>query len=215
MSLTIACQLVSPLSVPESQPLPWLGPLPRPLPRHPLDPRPARAYSLLLTKTAVTAWESQMERTLIVLKPDAVQRQLVGRIVHRFEQKGLQIVAMKMLHVGRDLARRMYAPHEGKDFYEGLMAFITSSPVVTMVLEGRGAIAVCRGLMGPTFGPAAPGGTIRGDFGMSMRYNLIHGSDSADSAAREIPLFFHDDEIVRYDPAAMPWVYARSGDQWI
>jgi len=156
-----------------------------------------------------------MERTLIVLKPDTVQRQLVGRIVERFEQKGLKIVAMKMLRVSAELAREMYTVHEGKDFHGPLLEFITASPVVAMVLEGLGAVAVCRGLMGPTFGPAAPAGTIRGDFGMSMRYNLIHGSDSAESAAREIPLFFRDDEIVEYDPVAMPWTYARSGEKWI
>jgi len=156
-----------------------------------------------------------MERTLIVLKPDAVQRQLVGRIVARFEQKGLQIVAMKMLAVCDDLARRMYSVHEGKDFYEPLLAFLTASPVVALVLEGQNAIAVCRGLMGPTFGPDAPGGTIRGDFGMSRRYNLIHGSDSPESAAREIPLFFSDAEICGYDLAGMRWTYARAGEEWI
>jgi len=156
-----------------------------------------------------------MERTLIVLKPDAVQRQLVGQIVARFEAKGLRIAAMKMLHVSKDLARRMYSVHEGKDFHEPLLEFITASPVVAMVLEGHNAIDVCRKLMGPTFGPNAPAGTIRGDFGMSNRYNLIHGSDSAASAAREIPLFFGEGEVLDYEPVAMRWIYARSGDHWI
>ncbi|MGB2822444.1 MAG: nucleoside-diphosphate kinase [Phycisphaerae bacterium] len=156
-----------------------------------------------------------MERTLIVLKPDAVQRRLVGRLIARLERKGLKIVAMKMLQVTDDLARRMYSVHEGSDFYEGLMAFITASPVVALVLEGKDAIEVCRKLMGPTFGPAAPAGTIRGDFGMSMRYNLIHGSDSPESAEREIPLFFREEEIVSYDMVADKWIYARRGDELI
>lgn len=156
-----------------------------------------------------------MQRTLIVLKPDAVQRRLIGPIIARFEQKGLKVVAMKMLHVGDDLARRMYAVHVGKDFYEGLLAFITAGPVVAMVIEGKDAIDVCRQMMGPTFGPGAPAGTIRGDFGMSMRYNLIHGSDSPDSAAAEIALFFRDDEILDYELTATRWVYARAGEKWI
>ena len=156
-----------------------------------------------------------MQQTLIVLKPDAVQRQLVGRIVARFEQKGLKLVGLKMLQVSQDLARRMYSVHEGKPFYEPLMKFITASPVVAMVWEGNGAIDVCRKLMGPTFGPDAPGGTIRGDFGMSKRYNLIHGSDSPESAEREIPLFFSAEGICHYDVAGATWIYARSGEEWI
>jgi nucleoside-diphosphate kinase len=153
-----------------------------------------------------------MERTLIVLKPDAVQRQLVGQIVGRFERKGLKIVAMKLLSVSGELARRMYGVHAGKSFYEPLVEFITASPVVAVVLEGAGAVAVCRSLMGPTFGPDAPGGTIRGDFGMSRRYNLIHGSDSPEAAAREIPLFFAEGELVDYELLADRWIYARAGD---
>jgi nucleoside-diphosphate kinase len=156
-----------------------------------------------------------MQQTLIVLKPDAVQRQLVGRIVARFEQKGLKLVALKMLQVSPDLARRMYSVHEGKPFYEPLMKFITASPVVAMVWEGNGAIDVCRKLMGPTFGPDAPGGTVRGDFGMSKRYNLIHGSDCPEAAQREIPLFFAPEEICRYDVAGAEWIYARNGAEWI
>lgn len=154
-----------------------------------------------------------MERTLIVLKPDAVQRQLVGRVLARFEQKGLKIVALKMLRVSADLARRMYSVHEGKDFYQPLMEFITASPVVAAVLEGKDAIAVCRQMMGPTFGPDAPPGTLRGDFGMSRRYNLVHGSDGEASAAREIALFFGDDEVMQYDLLGERWIYARLGDE--
>ncbi|HAU36248.1 MAG TPA: nucleoside-diphosphate kinase, partial [Phycisphaerales bacterium] len=119
-----------------------------------------------------------MERTLVVLKPDAVQRRLVGRIVDRFETKGLRIVALKMLHVSEALARRMYAVHEGKEFHPPLVEFITASPVVAMVLEGVGVVQVVRRMMGATFGPDAAPGTIRGDFGVSNSFNLIHGSDS-------------------------------------
>jgi len=156
-----------------------------------------------------------MERTLVVLKPDAVQRQLVGRLLGRFEQKGLKLVAVRMLQVSRELARQMYAEHEGKDFHEALLAFITAGPVVAAVLEGQDAVAVVRRLIGPTFGPEAPAGTIRGDFGMSMRYNLVHGSDTPASAGREIALFFRDEEIIDYTLGGTEWIYARRGEQWI
>lgn len=149
------------------------------------------------------------EQTLVVLKPDAVQRQLAGRIIARFESKGLKIVAVKMLRVGKGLARRMYAVHRGKDFYPPLVEFITSSPVIAMVLEGPGAIDICRSMMGTTFGPQAAPGTIRGDFGCSRRYNLVHGSDSPKAARYEIPLFFKPGEIVSYDLADDAWIYAR------
>lgn len=150
-----------------------------------------------------------MERTLALLKPDAVQRQLVGQIVARIERKGLKIVGMRLLRVSPALAGEMYAVHKGKDFYEPLVEFVTASPLVAMVLEGNDAIAVWRKMMGPTFGPDAPAGTVRGDFGMSKRYNLVHGSDSAESAAREIPLFFAEGELVAYE-LAQPWLYARN-----
>ncbi len=156
-----------------------------------------------------------MERTLILLKPDAVQRQIVGRILSRFEDKGVKIVAMKMLQVSDELASQMYAEHEGKGFYAPLMAFITAAPVVAVVLEGVGAIAIVRKLIGQTFGPDADPGTIRGDFGASRRYNLIHGSDSQASAEREIPLFFKPEELLDYDVLTAGWVYARQGDELI
>jgi len=156
-----------------------------------------------------------MERTMVLLKPDAVQRQLVGRVIARFETRGLKIVALRMMAVSADLARRMYAVHEGKDFYEPLIRFITGGPVVAMVLEGNGAVAVVRAMMGPTFGPDAPAGTIRGDFGMSRRYNLIHGSDSTESAAREIALLFRPGEQLEYDLHGERWVYARQGENLI
>ena len=156
-----------------------------------------------------------MEKTLVLLKPDAVQRGLAGRIIARFEQKGLRLAALKMLTIGQPLARRMYAVHEGKDFYEPLVRFVTAGPLVAMVLEGRDVIAVARRMMGPTFGPDAPPGTIRGDFGMSRRYNLVHGSDSPGSAAMEIALFFAPEEIHSYDRPVETWVYARKGKEII
>jgi len=156
-----------------------------------------------------------MEKTLVLLKPDAVQRGLAGCIIARFEQKGIRLAALKMLTISQPLARRMYALHEGKDFYEPLVRFVTASPLVAMVLEGRDVVAVARRMMGPTFGPDAPPGTIRGDFGMSRRYNLVHGSDSAESAATEIALFFAPEEIQACNPPAEQWIYARSGDELI
>jgi nucleoside-diphosphate kinase len=142
-----------------------------------------------------------------MLKPDAVQRGLVGRILARFEAKGLKIVALKMARVDRGLAERHYAPHKGKDFYEPLLRFVTSGPMVFVALEGKGAVAVARKMMGATFGPSAEPGTIRGDLGMSNRFNLIHGSDAPDVAEREIALFFRPEELIDWQPAAQPWVY--------
>lgn len=149
-----------------------------------------------------------MERTLVVLKPDAVQRHFIGRILERLERKGLRIVALRMRRVDETLARTMYAEHKGKDFYEPLTAFITAGPVVTMVVEGCGAISMVRSLIGATFGPDAAAGTIRGDFGASRRYNLIHASDSPASAAREIELMFHGEDIMKYEFLDDPWIYA-------
>ncbi len=156
-----------------------------------------------------------MERTLILMKPDAVQRGLIGTILARFEAKGLKLVALKLMQITRELAERHYAPHKGKDFYEPLLAFMTASPTVALVLTGNDAVRVVRGLMGPTFGPDAPAGTIRGDFGMSKRYNLVHGSDSPATAEKEIDLFFDADELHEYDRPAEAWVYARMGEELI
>lgn len=150
-----------------------------------------------------------MERTLVVLKPDAVGRRLIGRIVARLEDKGLKIVGLRMLAVDEPLARAMYSVHAGKDFYEPLVDFIRSGPVVALVVEGNEAIAVVRRLMGPTYGPQAEPGTVRGDFGMSRRYNLIHGSDSPESAQREIPLFFTPGDLLDYPMADTVLVYGR------
>jgi nucleoside-diphosphate kinase len=131
-----------------------------------------------------------MERTLILLKPDAVERQLVGTILSRFEQKGLKIIAVRMLQFTPELARKHYADHIGKPFYPGLEAYITSGSVVAAILEGMEAIAVVRRMIGPTNGIEAPSGTIRGDFALSSQCNLVHASDSPAAAEREMSIFF-------------------------
>jgi nucleoside-diphosphate kinase len=147
-----------------------------------------------------------LERTLIILKPDCVQRRLIGRIVQRFEDKGLVLSAMKLMRITRELAERHYAPHKGKPFYPGLIEYITSGPVVVMVVAGAGAIGISRKLMGKTFGYEAEPGTIRGDFGSSKTYNLIHGSDSPESAATEIAIYFQPDEILDHTLVDKPWI---------
>ena len=146
-----------------------------------------------------------MERTLVILKPDCVHRRLLGRIIQRFEDKGLTIVGMKLVQIGKDLAARHYAPHQGKPFYPGLLDYITSGPVVVMVLQGPGVITVCRKMMGKTFGYEAEPGTIRGDFGMSRTYNLIHGSDAPETAELEIALYFKPGELLDYETVTAPW----------
>jgi nucleoside-diphosphate kinase len=147
-----------------------------------------------------------MERTFCMIKPDGVQRRLVGRILSRFEDKGLRIVGLKLLHLSREQAERLYAIHKGKPFYDSLVRFVTSSPVVVMVIEGHQAVAVVRKLLGATFGFNAEPGTIRGDYGCSKGFNLIHGSDAVESAQREIPVFFQESELVRYEHADHVWV---------
>jgi len=157
--------------------------------------------------------QGNFERTLVLLKPDAVQRRLIGRILTRFEEKGLTIVALKLLQVSEELARRQYAVHEGKEFYEPLVRFMTSSPIVACVLEGMEAVATARKLMGATFGRDADPGTVRGDFGISKRYNLIHGSDSTHTAEFEIGLYFRPEELLSYQPDDLPWVYDLTGPE--
>ena len=151
-----------------------------------------------------------METTLVILKPDAVQRGLMGRIISRFEDKGLQVAAAKLLRIAPDLAQRLYEPHKGKPFYEGLIKFMTSSPVLVLALRGAGAIEICRKLMGATFGSRAEPGTIRGDFGVSNSFNLIHGSDGPVSARRELDLFFRPGDVLDYQRAVEGWVYDLS-----
>ena len=147
-----------------------------------------------------------MERTLILCKPDCVQRRLVGRVLVRFEDKGLNIIAMKMLHVTPELAREHYAEHVDKPFYPELEGFITGAPVVAAVIEGLEAIRVVREMLGATNGLKAAAGTIRGDFSSSQQKNLAHASDSAESAEREIGLYFSADDICGYEPTISQWL---------
>src|SRR6267378_489592 len=151
-----------------------------------------------------------MERTLIILKPDAVQRNLCGEIVSRFEKKGLQIVGLKMMRISPQLAETHYESHRGKPFYPGLVKFMTSSPVIVLALAGKDVIAIARNMMGATFGSKAAPGTIRGDLGVSNSFNLIHGSDSPESAQRELGLFFTSDELQEWTPTIQAWVYDMS-----
>lgn len=151
-----------------------------------------------------------METTLIILKPDAVQRGLMGQIVTRFENKGLQIVGCKLMKISQDLAATHYESHKGKGFYDGLVRFMTSSPVLVLAVRGIGAITIARGMMGATFGSKAAPGTIRGDFGVSNSFNLIHGSDSPEAATRELGLFFGKGEVLEFPRAVESWVYDSS-----
>jgi nucleoside-diphosphate kinase len=152
-----------------------------------------------------------METTLVLLKPDCVQRRLIGEIIGRFERKGLNLVAMKMLHVTPALSREHYAEHVAKPFYKNLEEFITSAPIVAMAVEGLEAIRVVREMLGATNGLKAAPGTIRGDFSSSRQMNLVHASDSPESAARELKLYFPGNEICRYTPTLVGSF--RAGDE--
>ena len=147
-----------------------------------------------------------METTLVLLKPDAVQRGLVGEVTARLERTGLKIVGMKLMQVSPELAERHYGEHMGKPFFDALVSFITSGPIVAMALGGPNAVAVVRKTMGATNPAESPAGTVRGDFGIDIGRNLVHGSDSAESAERELALFFDDGELLSY---------SRSTDGWI
>jgi nucleoside-diphosphate kinase len=147
-----------------------------------------------------------MERTLVIVKPDGVQRGLVGPIIGRLEARGLKLVGLKLVAVPRSLAEEHYAEHQGKGFYEGLLGYITSSPVVVAVFEGNGAIAIVRNTVGSTRPAEAAPGTIRGDFALEVGRNLIHASDGPDSARREVGLWFQDAELTSWE---------RSNDRWI
>jgi len=146
-----------------------------------------------------------IQRTLVLCKPDTVQRGLVGRVVSRFEEKGLKLVGMKMLRVDESLAGRHYAEHVEKPFYPDLLAFITASPIVALAVEGDNAVEVVRNLMGVTNPQKAESGTLRGDFGLNLTMNLVHGSDSLASAQRELALFFAPEEIHDYESALRKW----------
>jgi nucleoside-diphosphate kinase len=147
-----------------------------------------------------------VQQTLILLKPDAVQRRLVGEITDRFERKGLRLAGLKLVQCSRELAEKHYAVHKGKPFYESLLGFLTSGPTVAMVWQGREAVAACRNLMGLTDGAKAPPGTVRGDFALSVQNNLVHGSDSPENAALEIALWFNPDELVSFEAVDGKWV---------
>ncbi len=148
-----------------------------------------------------------MERTLVLVKPDGVQRGLTGEIISRLERSGLRLVGMKLMHISRELAEMHYAEHKGKKFYDGLIDYITSGPVVAMVWEGTGAIANVRRLMGATDPAEAAPGTLRGDFGLEKGRNLVHGSANEADAAREVSLFFIDAELVEWSRDTDRWIF--------
>jgi nucleoside-diphosphate kinase len=148
-----------------------------------------------------------MERTFIMVKPDGVQRNLVGEVIKRFENKGFTLVGLKLLQPSRELAEQHYAVHRERPFFQGLVEFITSGPVVAMVWEGNGAIASARKLIGATKPLEAEPGTIRGDYGVDVGRNLIHGSDAPETAAQEISLWFGESELVSWTPTIQPWLY--------
>ena len=148
-----------------------------------------------------------MERTYLMVKPDGVQRGLCGEIVSRFEKKGLKLVAMKLMVIPKETAETHYGEHKGKKFFDSLISYITSGPVLAMVWEGENAVAVCRQMMGKTNPQESAPGTIRGDYGMQVGMNIIHGSDSVESAEREISIFFKPEELVSYDRTVDAWIY--------
>jgi nucleoside-diphosphate kinase len=148
-----------------------------------------------------------MERTFIMIKPDGVQRNLIAEIIRRFETKGFTLVGMKFMAVSRDLAEKHYGVHKERPFFGGLVDFITSSPVVAMVWEGDGVVASARKIIGATNPLSAEPGTIRGDLGVSIGRNIIHGSDAIETAQTEIALWFSDNELVNWQPVANPWLY--------
>lgn len=152
-----------------------------------------------------------MQRTLVLLKPDCVQRRLMGEIIGRFERKGLNIIGMKMFQVTAELAKQHYAEHVSKPFYPALEQFITASPIVALAVEGLEAIQVVRDMLGATSGLKAAAGTIRGDFSSSRQMNLVHASDGPDAAARELKLYFGPHELFAYQPTLTPWF--RSSDE--
>ena len=148
-----------------------------------------------------------MERTYLMVKPDGVQRGLCGEIVSRFEKKGLKLIAMKLMVIPKETAENHYGEHKGKKFYDSLISYITSGPVLAMVWEGENAVSICRNMMGKTNPAESAPGTIRGDYAMVTGLNIIHGSDSVESAEREIKIFFKPEELVSYDRTADRWTY--------
>ena len=149
---------------------------------------------------------TQLQRTLVLVKPDAVQRGLIGNIISRFESRGLALVGLKLIHMSQDRAAKLYAPHEGRPFYNSLVTYMTSGPIVALALEGVNAIAVARKMMGATNPSEAEPGTIRGDFAQRVDFNCVHGSDSEENAQRELPIFFEAQELVSHDPSYTYWL---------
>ena len=152
-----------------------------------------------------------METTLVLVKPDGVQRGLVGAVVSRLEAKGLQLVGLKLLKPARELLEKHYAVHSERPFFKSLLGFMSSGPVAAIAVRGDGAIETVRRMMGSTNGAEAPAGTIRGDYGMSKSFNIVHGSDGADTAAFELPLWFPGNELLDYDLDGLRWVYDVEG----
>jgi nucleoside-diphosphate kinase len=148
-----------------------------------------------------------MERTLIIVKPDGVQRGLIGEVLGRFERRGLKLVGLKLMTISRDLAERHYSVHQGKPFYAGLVDYITSGPVVVGVLEGPRAVAVTRAVVGATNPAEAAPGTIRGDLGLEIGFNIIHASDSPENGGHEVALFFEESELVSYSRDIDRWIH--------
>jgi nucleoside-diphosphate kinase len=148
-----------------------------------------------------------VERTFIAIKPDGVQRGLIGEVVKRFESKGFTLVGMKFMSVSRELAEQHYDVHRERPFFRGLVDFITSGPVVAMVWQGDGVVSAARNIIGATNPLTSAPGTIRGDFGVNIGRNLIHGSDAVETAQREVSLWFKDEELVNWQPTITPWLY--------
>ena len=172
----------------------------------PVDPVKLTPVNLNIDRKPFPGDAFPLQHTLIILKPDCVQRRLAGTILARFEAKGLKIVGLKLIQVSKSLAEQHYAEHSARPFFGGLIDFITGGPVVVGVLEGNEAISVVRNLLGATNGAAAAPGTVRGDFSISKQNNLVHGSDSPESAAREIALWFPEG-VVSYEIAGSNWVF--------
>ncbi|PZV11106.1 MAG: nucleoside-diphosphate kinase [Leptolyngbya sp.] len=151
--------------------------------------------------------ELTLERTFLAIKPDGVQRKLIGEIIRRFEAKGFTLVGLKLMSVSRELAETHYGVHRERPFFPGLVNFITSAPVVAMVWEGKGVIASARKIIGATNPLNSEPGTLRGDFGVDVGRNIIHGSDAPETAEQEIKLWFKPEELVSWEPSAIAWIY--------
>lgn len=157
----------------------------------------------------MTTSQELKEKAFIIIKPDAVQRGLVGEILSRFEKKGLKIVGLKMIKITKEQAEKQYECHKGKPFYDSLIKFMISSPSVAVVLEGRNAIQIVRKIMGATDPLKSEPGTIRGDFSVDIKHNLIHGADSIESFNHEVPIYFQPNELFEYDLALTDWLYYK------